>query len=140
MTVHFILNGDPRGKQRPRVANGHAYTPAETRLYERALQDVYVEQVRYSFGNITRVQMRIIAWYRIPKSATKAMREKMLSGDLRPIAKPDLDNVLKIVADALNGMAYADDKQINAMIIEKRYAEMPRLEVWLTDEGLNAIE
>ena len=140
MIVHFVLDGVPRGKQRPRVANGHAYTPIETRRYERALQDAYIEQARFYFGDTTRVQMRVIAWYMIPKSTPKTMRAMMLNGDIRPIAKPDLDNVLKAISDSLNGLAFSDDKQINAMMIEKRYTETPRVEVWLTDEGLQAID
>ena len=40
----------------------------------------------------------------------------------------------KVAADALNGWAFTDDKQIVSMSIQKFYAEEPRLEVVLYDE------
>lgn len=138
MIDHFILYGEPRGKERPRVANGHAYTPQKTRKYEWDLHTAWLESDRTLYtGN---VQMKVIAWFGIPKSAKKADREKMLAGEIRPTRRPDVDNILKIVGDSLQGFAYSDDKQINAMMIEKRYSDEPRVEVWLTNEGLSAIE
>ena len=55
----------------------------------------------------------------------------MTSGALFPLKKPDLDNVMKIVCDALNGIAYKDDVQIvNAKICKRWSSEMPS--VWVT--------
>ncbi len=34
LEVTFIVPGRPQAKERPRVARGHAYTPASTSLYE----------------------------------------------------------------------------------------------------------
>lgn len=138
MIHHFTISGEPRGKQRPRVANGHAYTPIETRQYEDAVRYQYLASGGKEFP--LRVQMKIVAYYSIPKATTKAVRKLMLAGDIRPTRKPDVDNVLKIIADALNGVAYKDDAAINAVHIEKRYWETPCVDVWLTDEGLGAID
>lgn len=138
MIQFFSLDGEPRGKQRPRVANGRAYTPDETRAYEDALKWAYMAGNKKMFDG--RVQMKIVAYYGIPKRATKAVKKQMLNGEIVPTRKPDCDNVLKIIADSLNGIAYKDDAQVNAMAIEKRYAERPCVAVWLTDEGLGAID
>ena len=138
MIHYFCVEGEPRGKQRPRVANGHAYTPIETRQYEDAVRFQYMASGGKEFP--LRVQMKIVAYYSIPKTTTKAVRKMMLNGDILPTRKPDCDNILKIIADALNGIAYKDDAQVNAMAIEKRYSETPCVAVWLTDEGLGAID
>jgi len=53
----------------------------------------------------------------------------MLSGKIRPTKKPDGDNILKAVADALNGVCYKDDKCLIKMSIEKFYSDVPRIEV-----------
>ena len=53
----------------------------------------------------------------------------MIKGNLNPIKKPDCDNVLKIIADSLNQIAYKDDAQIVESIVKKRYAEVPQTEV-----------
>ena len=45
--------------------------------------------------------------------------------------KPDGDNILKVVCDALNGLAYRDDIQLAEKHIYKEYAEKARLEIVL---------
>lgn len=42
-------------------------------------------------------------------------------GVLRPIVKPDVDNVTKAILDALNGIAFSDDRQIVQVTCEKWY-------------------
>lgn len=43
--------------------------------------------------------------------------------------KPDSDNIIKIVLDGLNKVAYHDDAQICKLSFEKKYSEIPRVEV-----------
>lgn len=69
------------------------------------------------------------AVYGIPKSASGKRRERMLLGIDLPTKKPDADNVLKAVCDALNGTAYQDDKQITSTWIWKHYGEIPGLRI-----------
>ena len=59
-----------------------------------------------SFPKEAMLDMRIKAYYRIPKSASKKKRAAMLAGEIRPTKKPDMDNVVKIIADSLNNLAY----------------------------------
>ena len=56
----------------------------------------------------------------------------MISGNVFPAKKPDADNILKIVADALNGIAYGDDKQVVTAQVQKQYAEQAhtKVEIW----------
>ena len=39
-----------------------------------------------------------------------------------PVSKPDLDNMVKAVGDAMNGIAYSDDSQIVSLKARKVYA------------------
>lgn len=51
---------------------------------------------------------------------------------LEPRKRPDLDNVVKSVCDALNGIAYRDDKDVLEMFVRYRFIppdEAPRTEV-----------
>src|SRR5262245_39573917 len=53
------------------------------------------------------------------------------------IAKPDADNLIKAVLDALNGLAYKDDSQVFALAVSKMYAaegEVPGVLVTLTGD------
>lgn len=132
MKVKFTVLGEPKGKGRPRFARatGHAITPKDTVAYENLVRMEFVNQcgeARFPDGSM--LDMRIMAYYSIPKSASKKKRNLMLEGAIRPTKKPDMDNVVKIVADSLNNIAYHDDTQIVDCQCRKFYSEQPRIEV-----------
>ena len=60
-------------------------------------------------------------------------RELMLNRTIRPIVKCDWDNIGKIVCDALNGIAYHDDKQVVDGQVRKFYSEQPRVVVTIQE-------
>lgn len=133
----IVVSGEPQGKARPRFSrkNGfvRTYTPKKTEDYEDLIRACWLEQSdgwHCYFGGIGIV---VTAYFGIPKSATKASRQAMKGGALRPSKKPDSDNILKVVCDALNTYAYQDDKQIVDARITKIYDENPRLEIVLYD-------
>ena len=104
----FTVYGEPKGKGRPRfnTKTGHAITPKDTVSYENLVKLEW--QTAYgteSFPKEAMLDMRIKAYYRIPKSASKKKRAAMLAGEIRPTKKPDMDNVVKIIADSLNNLA-----------------------------------
>ena len=67
----------------------------------------------------------------ISKSKTK--RENAEKGLLRPVTKPDVDNYVKGVKDALNHLIYRDDSQVVDLKVSKFYSEEPRVEVMITE-------
>ena len=124
----FTIPGEPTGKGRPRVTKWGCHTPEKTVLYENLIKTAYNGEMLKG-----EISICVKAFYQIPKSASKKKREEMLAGEIRPTKKPDCDNVLKIIADALNGIAYHDDSQIVLATIWKEYAETPRVEVTLNE-------
>ena len=135
MRVNFTILGEPFGKQRPRhMKNGITYTPQKTVLYEDEVRVEYKRQARYRFPDKTPLCVVIKAYYRIPDSAGKKKREEMKNGIVRPVKKPDGDNIAKIICDSLNEIAYHDDCQITDMSVQKWYSENPRVEVMITDD------
>lgn len=135
MTVKFTVLGEPRGKQRPRVTRkGNTYTPAETVQYENLVRMEYRRQCGdYRFPDDAALDMRIMAYYAIPKSASKKKRQEMLEHRIRPLKKVDCDNAVKIVADSLNMIAYRDDVQIVDCQIRKFYSSEPRIVVTIQE-------
>ena len=138
MTVKFTVLGEPRGKQRPRMTrNGHTYTPAETVQYENLVRMEYRRQCGdYRFPDDAALDMRIMAYYAIPKSASKKKRQEMLAHRIRPLKKVDCDNAVKIVADSLNNIAYRDDVQIVDCQIRKFYSPEPRIVVTIQEASV----
>lgn len=128
----FTIPGEPEGKARPRVVRNqgkvHAFTPSKTKAYEERVRAAYIAAGGEHFGKKP-LKMMIIAIYGLPKSATRSQREDMLLNKIRPAKRPDVDNVLKSVADALNGTAYDDDSQIVSVKAEKVYGLEPRVDV-----------
>ena len=53
----------------------------------------------------------------------------MEAGLIRPTKRPDVDNVLKIVCDALNKIVYDDDACIVDAQVRKYYSANPRVEI-----------
>ena len=131
MKIAFILAGEPKGKERPRFChNGQIYTPKQTTTYEQQIIfDYYKQCGNVKFDENSQLELFVKAYYKIPKSASKKKRMAMLSEEIRPTKKPDGDNILKAVADALNGVCYKDDKSIVKMSSEKFYSDVPRSEV-----------
>lgn len=132
MQVSFTVYGEPKGKGRPRfnAKTGHAMTPVDTANYESFVKLEYGRQCEgLMFPEDAMLDMRIKAYYSIPKAASKKKKQQMLNGKIRPIKKPDMDNVIKIIADSLNKIAYRDDTQIVDCQCRKFYSENPRVEV-----------
>lgn len=138
--IAFTIPGAPQGKARARTCrNGHTYTPDNTVLYENLVKTEFLRQCgrrRLSADDRPALSMEIIAVYPVPASYSKRKRVAALAGDLLPAKKPDADNVAKIIADALGGLAYIDDAQITDLSVMKRYGEQPevRVKLWTVSE------
>ena len=75
------------------------------------------------------VKISIRAVFGVPKSYSKARTKACLEGREWPTKKPDTDNIEKGIYDALNGLAYEDDKQIVMTSTVKVYGPEARVEV-----------
>lgn len=133
--IKFTVPGEPFGWQRAGQNHhtGAVYTQERTRQRERLIALAYKSAAKgYIFPADTYVGLQITAYMKIPKRESKARRAKMLSGEIRPTVKPDWDNLGKLVSDALNGVAYGDDKSVVEARVMKFYSELPRTEVIVT--------
>ena len=132
----IIIPGKPLGKQRPRVLKtGIAYTPKETVNYETFVKMLYLEKYAGKKPFEGPVSMLISAFYQIPKSASKGRREAMARHHILPTTRPDIDNIAKIIMDALAGVAYQDDKQVTSCAINKLYSHEPKVVVDVIGEA-----
>lgn len=138
IAINFIVPGNPQGKGRPRFSrNGHhTYTPKKTTDYENLIKRCYLEQSNYKIPINVPVRISILAVFSMPKNTSKANKLHMILKKIRPCKKPDGDNIEKAVLDALNGIAYEDDRQVVMCEWEKVYHEKnPGLVI--TIEALN---
>lgn len=119
--ISLTVPGPPVGKARPRVTRTHTYTPKKTKVYEARVAGLLSEQCPGFVPLTGSLSMKLMIMCPVPKSASKSLKRCMLAGKIRPTKKPDIDNIIKIIGDALNGVAYEDDKQIVDVIAHKYY-------------------
>lgn len=112
------------------------YTPKQTTEYEKLVKASYTAVSKTFFNKNIPIIISIIALFSIPKSVSKKLKNSMLKGDILPTKKPDSDNIIKIILDALNGVCYHDDSQICKVNFEKRYAEIPEVKVIIKEINL----
>lgn len=128
--IKLTIPGKPMGKQRHRTTkSGHTFTPQKTVNYETRIQEAFRAEYPDHVPFTGRVWMSLDIYCPIPVSTSNRKRAQMLENDILPTKKPDIDNVIKLVADALNGIAYADDKQIVGLEANKWYSDAPRLRI-----------
>lgn len=122
--MEFIVEGDPQGKARPRFSrkSGTVYTPAKTAKYEKEIRQSFLAAGGKLIPDGSYVAVTVDAYFKIPKSYIKRKRLACEQSIKRPDKKPDIDNILKVVLDALNKVAYEDDKQVIEVICRKWYS------------------
>lgn len=136
MIREFVIPGEPMAKQRPRFSRtGMTYTPAKTTNYENLVKVIYQEKYLGTDLLEGALSVEIKAYCKPPKTSKKKLIA-MLNGTIRPTKKPDCDNIAKIILDALNNIAYDDDKNIVDLKVEKHFSDIPRVEVQIKELSL----
>lgn len=123
MTYEFEVPGKITGKGRPRVNSytGIVYTPTRTKDYECLIEQYFLLKYPKFKEIVGRIKVSIIAYFQIPKSTKKCDIENMLNNSISPTKKPDIDNIVKVILDAMNKFAFKDDTQITKLEVEKKY-------------------
>lgn len=128
--VSLRVDTVPVAKGRPRFAyfggHTHTFTPKKTAAYEALIADQYMKMSNYyKFGLDAPLIVSLSFGLPIPKSTPKSRVEAMNDGLIRHMKKPDVDNLIKAILDALNGIAWEDDSQIVRVCAEKFYSKDP---------------
>ena len=105
----------PKAAPRPRVTKFGTYNPKDYTQYKKVISTIAKQKL---IPTEHPVQMRIDFFFQIPKSWSKHKKENIPPHTSRP----DVDNLLKGVKDALNGIAYNDDSQVVSVFARKQYA------------------
>lgn len=119
----FTVPGRLGGKGRPRFSaiarRVRVFTPAKTKYYEAVVKhfanDAMADQGRRLL--VGPLHMEVQASLHHPKRFSQKARKAAIW----VTGRPDCDNVLKLIGDALNGLAYKDDAQIASLCFQRRY-------------------
>jgi Holliday junction resolvase RusA-like endonuclease len=126
--IEFTLPGE--AVPWARAAGGktaHRFTPAKQRNYMGALR-MFCQRALNGQGPINGpIELSVMAVYAWPKSLTS--RKRALPGAQWKTSRADVDNLTKMVGDALNTVAWRDDSQITSLHAWKMFGDVPRLVV-----------
>lgn len=128
----ITIPGEPVAKGRPRFTKtGRAYSPKKTANYEKLVQyHIKAQGGKQAKGPI---KATIKVFKSVPKSWSKIRKQQALDGEILPAVRPDLDNYIKAILDAANGLLFEDDNQVVDLVAYKRYAKMPYVELEIAE-------
>ncbi|EAD3672185.1 RusA family crossover junction endodeoxyribonuclease [Listeria seeligeri] len=136
MTIKFTVNIPPHSQERPRFRNlgkfTQTYDPPKSKEYKKKIANVakmYAPETPISAP----IRIKLIFFVSIPTSKSEKWKRRALIGQEFPAVRPDIDNYVKAVLDALNGIMFSDDGKIIELIAYKRYSDRPRTEVCITE-------
>ena len=128
--IELIILGEPVAQQRPKFNSytKKAHDPIKSKNYKLFVGH---EAKLQHQGPLIDCPIRVeIDVYRKNNKGTSkkeiARREKKLS---MPTVKPDIDNYVKGIKDALNGVIWVDDNLVIELEAKKYYSVNPRIEV-----------
>ncbi|WP_100408293.1 RusA family crossover junction endodeoxyribonuclease [Bacillus solitudinis] len=126
--IRFTIDGEPVAQGRPRFGKGKVYDPEKSRNFKQYVKLV-ASQHKPEKPIEGQIQLMVEIYRSIPKSMPKYKRELIKDMKVRPVTKPDVDNYIKAIKDALNGVIWRDDSQVVTLVVSKWYSENPRVEV-----------
>jgi len=131
--VSFVVYGEPVPQARARVTTNsfkpHGYEPEKSRNYKELVR-LIAQQNRPITGLLNGpIKLQVDVYRSIPRGFSKKRAAQAEAGEIRPTGKPDLDNYVKLIEDACNGVIWTDDARIVNLIAGKFYSTQPRIEV-----------
>ncbi|MCI8965030.1 MAG: RusA family crossover junction endodeoxyribonuclease [Clostridia bacterium] len=135
MIYEFEVLGPITGKGRPRLNTytNRVYTPSKTKDYEDLVKQYFILKYPRYVQFEKRIYVEIVAQFKIPKATNKLDTEKMIKGEISPTKKPDIDNIVKIILDALNKLAFKDDNQITKLSVDKIYGKEDKVYIKIAE-------
>lgn len=123
-----------RGKARVRFSagTGHAYTPKATIRAMEAIRAAYRAAGGAKAPEGVPVTVHIMTVRPLQRTAPKGVESAP------DVQTPDADNIAKLVLDALNGEAWADDRQVTSLLVgkcDRMRGVTPMTDVWVEWEG-----
>lgn len=139
--IAFSIKIEPRGKGRPRATirkskggEQHAgtYTDAKTRAFEAKVRAAAEKAMAGANPIEGPVEVALRFRIAIPASYSKKRRAAILAGQEPYFGAFDTDNLAKAWLDGVNGVVFADDKQVCDLLVIRRPSLNPGIDAQIT--------
>jgi len=123
--VSLTVYGHPVPKARARTVRTKkgksiSFTPEQTASWEDSIR---AQALQSRPGQLLDGPLALEATFYLLRPKSRPKKE------IYPDRKPDLDNLVKSVKDALEGVIYTNDSRIVDEVVRKRYDDPPRVEI-----------
>jgi len=144
--ISFFASGQPTAKARarhrqikPKVGKPfiQTYTPTKTVSYEKMIGSLAKQYMNGRKPSKRPIEIDVVMFFEVPKSWPKWKQEAALNGLIAHTTKPDADNVLKALKDALNDIAWQDDAYVCIGHFAKFYADKPGVQMEVNELNLS---
>lgn len=137
--LRIFIPGKVSGKGRPRFARMgnfvRAYTPKETENAEGIIRTMAMQQLAGRPPSTAPIYLQVVAMLMPPQSWPNWKRVAAFDGNIEATTKPDLDNIMKLVKDALNKVVWADDAQVVICHASKGYGVREGVEIYVSERA-----
>ena len=127
MSYLIVADLKPVPAPRPRVTRYGTYNNPKYTNYKKALKVIASSIIKEPLQDA--IKMRLLFQFAMPKSWSK----KKKAGAFWHTQKPDTDNLIKSVKDALNSVAYADDAQVCEISAIKIWGKVDKIVIELEE-------
>ena len=133
--IKIVILGNPVAQGRPRFSSrggyNRAYDPPKSKSWKEYAKVVASIKMKGKHLLEGPISLSICVYRDIPTSWSNKKKTLAAFGDIRPTTRPDLDNYVKGIKDALTGVVWKDDSQVVSYNepFGKFYSSKPRIEI-----------
>ena len=130
MTIHFEIPGAPVVWKRARRRGSQYFTDPKQADYQKAA----AWAAKAGGAKVVHGPLCVAITFDMPmpSKVTGKKARAALEGTPAYSDRKDIDNLGKCILDALNGVAYVDDRQVCTLALAKRWSIKPRAFVTIT--------
>lgn len=127
-TLEITVPGTPISWARAGRNGRRTFTPKKQKDHMRIIQGIAALTMGANRGLWweTAVTIEVVSYFKPSASWSKIKKASALAGTYAHTKKPDGDNLVKLVKDALSGVVYRDDALVVDSISRKRFGETER--------------
>lgn len=90
-------------------------------------------QIRQQWSEPIETPCKVNVTFHMPIPQSWSQKKKCESLGMPHVKKPDIDNIVKGLFDAANGIIWKDDNQVCELTCRKIYSDQPRIEIEVTE-------
>ena len=135
-SISFVLYEIPQTSHRGKARTFSRNNKLLTQIYvpnAKANKNYMTEFIQSTFDSVklicTEMEIDIVFYLPTPVSLSNSQKIYCEEGLIRPMIKPDVDNVSKAYMDMCTSNLFLDDALVTDLHISKRYSIKPRVEV-----------